>query len=394
MAKSIVVVGGGASGFLAAITAARAGAKVTILEQNGKLGKKILSTGNGRCNLTNKNQSIENYRSDNDAFVNQVISAFPMEHTLKFFRELGIFIKDKNGYLYPRSSQAASVVEALELEARNLKIKCKTQEEVVDIQKNTDGFTVNTKTWHYDCDHVILACGSKASVVEGSNGSGYILAKRLGHSIVNPLPALVGLKGNGNWFSKWFGVRCDATITLKIDDIVCMSDTGEVQLTDYGISGIPVFQISRYAVRALVKQKKVVVELDFLPECTEEELIKILEERFSKTKNVRELLIGLFPTKLIDVLSGKNIDINTLVQKIKYFSVPIKDSMDFSHAQICTGGVKCDEIDASTMESKLVPGIYFCGELIDVDGACGGYNLQWAWSSGYVAGRSASKESL
>lgn len=394
MGKTIVVVGGGASGLMAAITAARAGAKVTILEQNGKLGKKILSTGNGRCNMTNLDQNPACYRSSVPSFAQKVLETFSVEETLSFFKELGIFSKNRNGYIYPRSNQAVSVVEALEMEARRLRIKCKTQEEVVSIEKMESGFSVLTKTWHYDCDSVIMACGSKASVIEGSNGSGYVLARKLGHTIIEPLPALVGLKGIGTYFSKWAGVRCDATVTLKIAEESIISDTGEIQLTDYGISGIPVFQISRYASRALAEKQTVSVELDFIPDMSEqeivEELIRLAET--DSSKKVRNLLTGLLPSKLIDTLVEKTDGIPEIAEKIKHFIIPIKEPMDFTHAQVCTGGVSCEEIDADTMESKRIPGIYFCGELTDVDGACGGYNLQWAWSSGYLAGLSASKE--
>lgn len=394
MGKTIVVIGGGASGLVAAITAARSGAKVTILEQNNRLGKKILSTGNGRCNLANTNQNEINYRSSDASFTRQVLSCFPLEQTLTFFRELGIYTKDKNGYLYPRSNQAASVVEALKLEAGRLRIKCKTQEEVTGIQKNDAGFTVFTKTWHYECDRVILACGSKASLAEGSERTGYQLAEKLGHTIVEPLPALTGLRGSGSWFSKWAGVRCDASVTLFIDEKEIISDTGEVQLTDYGISGIPVFQVSRYASRAIYAGHRVQAVLDFLPEYSESELETILSERIAKTDSFKEALLGFFSAKLIDVLISKKDTLQDIMQKIKYFSIPIKGTMDFSHAQICTGGVSLSEISGPTMESRILPGIYFCGELVDVDGACGGYNLQWAWSSGYVAGISASKETL
>ena len=393
MNQSIVVIGGGASGLVAAITAARFGAKVTILEQNSKLGKKVLSTGNGKCNMTNQNQDLSYYRSDHPVFIQTVLSRFSYEDTINFFEELGIMTKNKNGYIYPRSNQAASVVDVLETEARSLKIKCKTQEEVISIDRNENGFIVHTKTWHYECDKIIMACGSKASVVEGSNGSGYTLARELGHSIEEPLPALTGLKGRDNWFSKWSGVRCDGKIEIYVDSKCKASDSGELQLTEYGISGIPVFQVSRYASKALYKGKNVSVVLDFLPELNEMEVITLLERKLERLgeKNFQKILIGIFPTKLIDVLVRKCESIQELTRNIKHFHLPIKDTMDYSHAQICTGGISLEEVDESSLESKLVPGVYFCGELLDVDGACGGYNLQWAWSSGYLAGFSAAK---
>lgn len=393
MKNKIIVVGGGASGFMAAIQAARNGASVTILEQNGKFGKKLLSTGNGKCNLTNTESYTGCYRSSTPDFASTVMFRFDVQQTIRFFMEIGIYTKNKNGYLYPHSEQASSVVDVLEMEARHLKIKLKTQEEVQQIEKTEDGFLVKTNTWEYPCDKVILACGSKASVIEGSNGSGYKLAADLGHKIIKPLPALTGMKGTDRFYGKWAGVRTGACVTLAINGHKMKQETGEVQLTDYGVSGIPVFQLSRYASRALDENCTVSVFLDFLPEFSPESLLAFLKSRRARNpyKTLRESLIGLFPEKLIDVLL---MDVDTeeaLALKIKALKVPVKETMSFDHAQVCSGGVDCEEIDPMTMESTLVPGVYFCGELVDVDGACGGYNLQWAWSSGAVAGMAAAK---
>lgn len=393
MNNKIIVVGGGASGFMAAIQAARGGAAVTILEQNGKFGKKLLSTGNGKCNLTNTESYTGCYRSSTPDFASTVMFNFDVQQTIRFFMEIGIYTKNKNGYLYPHSEQASSVVEVLEMEARSLKIKLKTQEEVQQIEKTENGFLVKTNTWEYPCDKVILACGSKASVIEGANGSGYKLAADLGHRIIKPLPALTGIKGTDGFYSKWAGVRTGACVTLAINGQKMKQETGEVQLTDYGISGIPVFQLSRYAARALDENCTVSMFLDFLPEFSPESLLTFLKTRRERNpyKTLRESLIGLFPEKLIDVLMMDADTEEALARKIKGLEVPVKETMSFDHAQVCSGGVDCQEIDPMTMESALVPGVYFCGELVDVDGACGGYNLQWAWSSGAVAGMAAAK---
>lgn len=441
MSQKIVVIGGGASGFLAAITAAKAGASVTILEQNSKLGKKILSTGNGKCNLTNLNQQKEYYRCSEPEFPYVALNQFTLEDTISFFHEIGIYTKNKNGYLYPHSEQASSVVEVLEMEARRLKVKLKTNERVThieclkydlnanqlnvsseagnmpdnlingnsvqndnqrkteveleEIESASERFLVHTESWHYPCDSVIISCGSSASVIEGSNGSGYELAKKLGHTIVKPLPALTGLKGIGTHFSKWAGVRVEAKISLMINGKPGISEKGELQLTDYGISGIPVFQISRYASRAIDEGKTVTAIIDFLPDMTIEECQRFFQSRRNNrpNKSLKEQFVGVFPGKLIEVLVGnakeKNIPMEEIVSKIKNLEIKIKGTLDLDHAQVCTGGVSCKEINPETMESKLVPGVYFCGEVLDVDGTCGGYNLQWAWSSGYVAGKSA-----
>lgn len=395
MGKKIIVVGGGASGFIAAIQAARNGASVTILEQNGKFGKKLLSTGNGKCNLTNTESYTGCYRSNTPDFASTVMFGFDVQQTIRFFMEIGIYTKNKNGYLYPHSEQASSVLDVLEMEARNLKIKLKTQEAVTEIIPSGEGsFLVKTKTWEYPCDAVILACGSKASVIEGSNGSGYQLAADLGHKIIKPLPALTGVKGKDFYYGKWAGVRAGACVTLAINGYKMKQETGEVQLTDYGISGIPVFQLSRFAARALDEGCTISMFLDFLPEFDPQGLVTFLKSRRERNpyKNMRESLIGLFPEKLMDVLLMGADTIEELAKRIKSLEVPVKETLSFEHAQVCSGGVDCEEIEPMTMESRLVPGIYFCGELVDVDGACGGYNLQWAWSSGAVAGISASKE--
>lgn len=393
MSHKIVIVGGGASGFMAAIQAARNGASVTILEQNGKFGRKLQSTGNGKCNLTNLAQNCSYYRSSTPEFAVKVLSRFDVHQTIRFFTDIGIYTKNKNGYLYPHSEQASSVMEVLEMEARNLKIKRKTQEKVLKIRKSNEGFLVATKTWEYPCDRVILACGSKASAIEGADGSGYRLASDLGHTIVKPLPALTGIKGTGRFYTKWAGVRTGACVTLVINGLPLKQECGEVQLTDYGISGIPVFQLSRYAARALYENCTVSMYLDFLPEFDPEGLLTFLKERRAHNpyKTLRESLIGLFSDKLIDVLMIDTKTEEQLVEKIKKLEVPVKETMSFEHAQVCSGGVDLKEINSETMESRLVSGIYFCGELLDVDGACGGYNLQWAWSSGALAGISAAR---
>ena len=214
--RRVCVIGGGASGLIAAIFAAREGALVTLLEQNERLGKKLLATGNGRCNLTNTYQDPGCYHGEHPEFALSVFQTYSMEQTVSFFSELGIYIKNRNGYLYPASNQASSVLEVLEQEARYRKVKIKLQENAKEIVpgKPDGSWIVKTKTWQYEADAVIIACGSPASEIEGAGSAGYVLAGRLGHKIVKPLPALVPLVCKGNFFSKWAGVRTDAQITL------------------------------------------------------------------------------------------------------------------------------------------------------------------------------------
>ena len=393
--KKVCIVGGGAAGMIAAIMAARNHAAVTILEHNEKIGKKLLATGNGRCNLTNEKQEKMCYHSEHPELLWDILQNFPFEQTLDFFEKIGIYPVSKNGYFYPSSMQASSVQEVLEMEARFLKVKIKCKEHVKEIKvsdtKENPRFSVVTETWQYPADAVILACGSQASEIDGADGSGYTLAKQLGLKVINPLPALVPLKGKGNYFSKWAGTRIYGKIQLQAEQKTLQTEEGELQLTDYGISGIPVFQLSGLAAKLLQHQHSVTLMLDFLPDVTPKELEELLLKRkeLCPYKTTKELCIGLFPKKLIEVLVDKNTDLSTLAEKIKKFSMEIVGTKPFSNAQVCQGGVSLEEISPKTMECKKIPGLYLAGELLDADGICGGYNLQWAWSSGACAGKEA-----
>lgn len=393
--KKVCIVGGGAAGMIAAIMAARNHAAVTILEHNEKTGKKLLATGNGRCNLTNEKQEKMCYHSEHPELLWDILQNFPSEQTLDFFEKIGIYPVSKNGYFYPSSMQASSVQEVLEMEARFLKVKIKCKEHVKEIKvsdtKENPRFSVVTETWQYPADAVILACGSQASEIDGADGSGYTLAKQLGLKVINPLPALVPLKGKGNYFSKWAGTRIYGKIYLQSQNEIVQTEEGELQLTDYGISGIPVFQLSGLAAKLLQHQHSVTLMIDFLPDVTPKELEELLLKRkeLCPYKTTKELCIGLFPKKLIEVLVDKNTDLSTLAEKIKKFSMEIVGTKPFSNAQVCQGGVSLEEISPKTMECKKIPGLYLAGELLDADGICGGYNLQWAWSSGACAGKEA-----
>ena len=391
--KKVVIRGGGASGMMAAIQAARTGAAVTLLEHNEKPGKKILATGNGRCNLTNLVQEPSRYRSSQPDFPWKIITQYPLEDTLAFFSELGIYTKDRNGWVYPYSDQAAGVAQVLELEARHQKVKIKTTEEVTDILREDGQYLVKTATWQYPCDSVIISCGSSASNVEGSSTTGYELAEKLGHTVVKPLPSLCGIRGKDNYYAKWAGSRMDGRITLEIDGETVGEEQGEILFTEYGISGIGVFQLSRYAVRGTDEGKIATYHLDLMPQLTKEELVKLLLDRqqAGSYKNPQELLIGLLPRKMIDVLVKKTYEPEKIAERLKDWQVPVKGAYALQQAQICSGGVDPREL-TEQLESRLHPSIYFTGEVIDVDGPCGGYNLQWAWSSGAVAGRAAAEE--
>lgn len=411
MGKKVYIIGGGASGMMAAIHAAREGAQATILEHTDRVGRKLLSTGNGRCNLTNLYQAPECYRSCNQEFPMAVTKRYPVSETLDFFKGLGILPKSKDGYIYPNSEQASAVLDALRMETdyRRIKVLCGCEVESVKPGKGCEsgevkhgsGFDIKTSLGTFHGDRLILAAGSKAAPVTGSDGSGYLLAQKLGHTVIPPLPALVQLRCQGKHYKQLSGIRTEARLKLLVNGTVTDIQEGELQLTDYGISGIPTFQLSRYASVALAAQRRVQVLIDYLPRQTVEETEMFLKERI-KTMGYRTaqgFMTGILNKKLASVLlklagisDGEMADrIDTcrwkkLLKQIKTYEATVTAANPFENAQVCCGGVDTCEVDSETMESKMVPGLYLAGELLDVDGICGGYNLQWAWSSGALAG--------
>ena len=404
--RHVIIVGAGASGLVAAITAAREGAKVTLIEQKDRVGKKILSTGNGRCNLTNAYMETECFRGDDTSIVSEVLKQFGYEDTIHFFEELGVILKDRQGYIYPISDQASTILDVLRMEVERLQIDVLLEHKVEQIKLNKKGFALTTNQKVVYGDAVILATGGKASPVLGSDGSGYGLAKSLGHHMSPVVPALVQLIGKGNYFKQISGVRTNATVSLYVEDKFVASDTGELQLTNYGISGIPVFQISRYAAKAIYAKKSVIAEIDYLPTMDDESLKEFLEKRLllHGDKNIEDFFVGVFHKKLITMFLKeakvslqivakdlKEKEWNRLIALFKHFKVQIEDTNAFDQAQICAGGILTSEISFETMESYFVEGLYLTGELLDIDGICGGYNLQWAWSTGYIAGKYAAK---
>ena len=402
--RTIAVIGGGASGMMAAITAASQGAHVILLEHKDRIGKKILSTGNGRCNFTNTHQEPLCYHSENPLFPWGIIRQFDAQSAISFFLQLGVYSKNRGGYLYPNSDQASAVLDALRMEIARLNVDIRTGVEVRDIRPGRKGFTIYTGNGENRVDRVILCTGSKAAPATGSDGSGYDLAKRLGHRMIPVLPALVQLRCEGKFFKAISGVRVNGSVSIWSDGECIAKDSGEIQLTDYGISGIPVFQVSRYASQLLYEKKEVMAVLDFMPDFTKEQTESFLSAR-AKTrpeKPAEMFLIGLFHKKLSDLwikmsriprekkageMTGE--EIRKLVQLIKDFQVRVTATNSFEQAQVCRGGIDTADVDETTLESRYVPGLYFAGEVLDVDGMCGGYNLQWAWASGYVAGKNS-----
>ena len=393
---------------MAAISAARRGANVVIIDHMDRIGKKILSTGNGKCNYTNRKQGLRYYRGENPAFVLSAFEQFGFEETVAFFQEIGIYPKEKNGYFYPASEQAAAVLDVLRLELNRLQVHIVTECEIKAVQKTKKGFRIETNqsTFYGDC--CIFACGGKAFPKSGSDGSAYPYIEKLGHTFIDVVPALVQMKAKQSFFKSIAGIRSDILVQLYVNGVKVCEDRGEVQLTELGISGIPSFQVSRYAAKALCERQSVTAVLDFVPYLSKDELYQEFERRFlgeQTVKTCEEALLGLFQKKLIPVfLKETQISLHEpagnvskkklakLAELCKHMVIDIIETKGFDSAQVSAGGVNTAEIDADTMESLLVPGIYFAGEVLDIDGMCGGYNLQWAWSSGYVAGMHAAQE--
>lgn len=403
----IIIVGAGASGLTASIHAARAKANVLILEHMDRAGKKILATGNGKCNFTNEKQGIAYYNGKNSAFVLPALRQFGVEDTLTFFDELGIYPKKKReGYYYPSSGQAISVVEALLMECRRLRVRIAYNVGIREIKKENEFFSFYTKQGIFISKCCIIATGGKSARKTGSDGSGNLYIEKFGHKLTDIVPALVQMQGKQSFLKDIAGIRADGRVSIYIENEKLAEDMGELQLTDFGVSGIPAFQVSRYASLALRKGNSVFVLLNFLPDLSREEAQILLERRFlhyGKGKKAIQALTGLFPDKLNGVLLREAFipqdkaagectieELECLTETIQNLRVDIIGTKGFDHAQVSAGGVCTDEVNPTTMESRLVPGLYFAGEVLDIDGLCGGYNLQWAWSSGYAAGTQAS----
>lgn len=403
--KNVIVIGAGASGLIAAIYAKSKGNNVILLEKNEICGKKILATGNGRCNFWNEDQRLEHYRSSNFEKIEKIINNKNREEILKFFEKIGIEPKIKNGYYYPNSNQAISIKKALELEAQKQNVIIKTDSEVVDLKKEKDDFKVILKNGQEIISNsLILATGSKAAPKTGSDGIGYQICKKFNHTIVKPLPALVQLKADGKFLKDWEGIRTDVLVKLYENDKKIGEEIGEIQLTNYGISGICVFNLSGRVSRGLNDNKKETVKINFLNSLNinlPKDFIEWMNKRnlLVKDRSIFELLEGVLNYKLVNVLLKKSkinnnmkweelslSSKNDLSENITSFKLEIIGTNSFDKAQVCSGGIPLNEIDVNDMQSLKVKGLYIIGELLDVDGDCGGYNLEWAWITGMIAG--------
>ncbi|MBP3635923.1 MAG: aminoacetone oxidase family FAD-binding enzyme [Bacilli bacterium] len=394
--SKVVIIGGGVSGVVSAIYAKRKGNKVTILERNSDILKKLLMTGNGRCNYFNVDQSINHYHSNNMDIVNKIITGDNVNELLKFYDEIGIVYKIKNGYYYPYSNQAVSVKDALKSELKALNVEVICDYLVNDIKYDNNKFIINDEL---SCDKLIISTGSKAYPKTGSDGMGYKFLKNFSHNITKVNPALVQIKSNNKFLKDLSGVRCEAKVSLYDNDKLLKEDIGELQLTDYGLSGICVFNIS-YLVNKNDNDKYALV--NFIPFIsTKEEFINYINKRNKLVNNrtIYEVLEGILNKKIVSVIlktSNINFDvkledltnkeIDKLATNIITYKFNITGTNSFDKSQVCSGGVILSEINPENMMSKIVDNLYVTGELLDVNGDCGGYNLTFAFISGYLAG--------
>lgn len=398
--SDIIIIGGGPSGIVTAIKAKNKNNNVIVLEKNNTPLKKLLLTGNGKCNYFNEIFSTKNYHSMNIDIVDKIISDKNLNSVKEFFDELGIIPKIKNGYYYPFSNQATTIKNVLlrEAELKGVNIICNS--EVLDIEKK-DKFIIKCTDKEYTCDKLVISMGSKAYPKTGSDGLGYSLLKKLGHGIIKPLPALVQLTSNFKYLKDIDGVRTDVYMELFEDDKYIDSESGELQFTNYGISGICTFNLSNYVTRGLDEGRSEVIKINLVPFI--ETLITPWMDQYSKknsNKNLTELLEGFLNYKLVNMilkvsnLKGTNYykDLTNeekleLCKNLRSLKIEITGTKSFDNSQICNGGVPLSEINYQTMESNIVKDLYITGELLDMNGNCGGYNLTTCWISGLLAGK-------
>ena len=411
MFYDIIIIGGGASGLCTAIQSKTENNTVLVLDHNSIPGKKILSTGNGRCNLTNVNATVSLFdcnpeglipymTSGDPSFYQEVLSRFDCEDTINFFGEMGLLCSDKNGYIYPRSEQASAVQETLRNRCEDLGIEILLNHDVRKITKKKDKeFLVDSQ---FECTNLVIATGGMAGAATGNDGSGYKMAQSFGHEIIDPIPALCGIKCSDPFLRQLKGIRADGKLLLEANG-QNVGVQGNIQFTDYGISGIPSFQISSIIGYMLAIGEQPVITIDLVPDVSLYDLVNLfyriyrnLPQRIRKEDPISRMLSGILNQKLAEVIKsrfsytrdGGSADAMclALARLVKLFQVHPTALMPFENAQTTAGGVFTGQIDPSTMESRLVRGLFFAGEVVDVNGICGGYNLQWAFSTAAVCG--------
>ena len=397
----IGIIGGGASGMAAAIAAAQKEENSVILfERQARVGRKLQATGNGRCNLSNRNATWEDYHGDVPEFAKDALDHFSVEKTLDWFHDLGLYtVTENSGRIYPYSDQANSVVDVLRFALQKENITVKTGFEVTRAKLTEGGFWVEGSQESVYCQRLIIACGGLAGTKLGGSMAGYKLLRSFGHKCTKLRPTLVQLKSSWSGCASLKGVRANCHVQILHNDAIHAESRGELQFTEYGLSGPVIFEVSRDVCQGAGKWS---ARLNFLPDVREDALLAQLEKRCQRDLPAEELLTGMLHNRLGRVLvqaSGirgqaqvnqlNGYELQELCRNILSFEADLSDTMGMDAAQVTAGGIVTKEFDPATMESRLVPGLYACGEVLDIDGDCGGYNLQWAWSSGHLAGSHA-----
>ena len=404
----IVIIGGGAGGLMAAVTAARLNARVTILERKDRVGKKILVTGNGRCNLTNLHCSVANFRGADPGFVRSALTRFPPSAAVQFFEDLGVCtIVEEDGKVYPRTGQASTILDVLRFECDRLGVTTKCSAEATAIRPVKTRFSIEAGDVKFDADRVIVAAGGRAMPQLTGTGSGFDLLEPLDHASNPVFPALVPLKTGCRFNRQLKGVRADATATLIVNNEPKAEESGEILFMEYGLSGPPVIQLSLAAQLAMQKRTPVSVILDICPEWSIETLVEMLARRFAARPDVppETALLGLIHKKLIPAvlhgafpaalpgtcrgMAGRHTAV--LAAFLKGWPFEITGTLSWQDAHVMGGGIRTAGFSPRTLESVRVPGLYCAGEILDVTGDCGGHNLQWAWASGHTAGLHAAE---
>ena len=400
----IGIIGGGAAGMAAALAASEyENAQVVLMERQTRLGKKLSATGNGRCNLSNIHAAQGGYHGDDRHFHEYALNQYPPSETLQWFSGLGLYtITEPSGKVYPYSDQANSVVDVLRFSLERPNIQVLTDFEVQKVKKDGAVFSVSARSETLEFDRLIIACGGLAGTKLGGTMSGYKLLRSFGHKCTKLRPTLVQVKTSWPGVSALKGVRANCKAGIYQNGRLHRSSEGEIQFTEFGLSGPVIYEISRDACQGGGEWE---CTLDFLPEISSDALAALLEKRRSSPLTAEDLFTGILHNRLgrvivkeagirgnLPICDLREDQLADVVALSKGFTVTLTEPLGMDAAQVTAGGIFTNEFDPTTMQSRLVPGLYACGEVLDVDGDCGGYNLQWAWSSGRLAGFSAGKE--
>ena len=397
----MIIIGAGAAGLCAAITSARSGHKVTLLEQNNKIGKKILVSGNGKCNIDNKYIDLNRFHSQNLSFVEEVLKGYDFTVVEKFFTSIGLeLVEGKEGKMFPMSLQASSVVELLEYEAKGVGVQIVCDCTVTSIEKKSNTFTVETSQGHKTCEQLVLASGSPAAPQLGGSNSGYAFATKMGHSLIPRHPSLVQLCSEETWVKGCAGVKVAGVAKFYANGEYVTEKKGDLLFTNYGISGLAILDLSREVSTRLASFDYCELSLDLMSELSKEKLTNLLLARVNSNseKPLALWLQGVMNKKLISIILEQSKckvrvedqlnrkEINKLVHAIKNLKLSINDTKGFTGAEVATGGINTTEVNPQTMESKLIGNLFFAGEILDVDGDRGGFNFHFAWVGGLKVG--------